>query len=188
MSVAWKDPVDLWREPALAIARRVGVRGSLGLALIVAAWLVPWLWLTIVLAVLAVPFVVNLAAALINWTRHHGVLLRLMPTGTLEWPRSIQEQWLGREGDWVDGTEIEVVPPAFTSKQVPSEPRVTLRGASRQIANFPLYGRTAQEFVDAVGPLVADRGITLRVAKPAPAVEAESADDASTDGAEASED
>lgn len=163
MSVAWTAPVDLWREPVGATARRLVWRAVAAAALIGAAMWVPWQWLSLILAGLSVPWTLNFAAALVNLAVNRRVTLRLTPSGVIEWPRSLQEYVLRRPADYVDGTDIAVIPPETLVSQIPSEPRVRIKGATHEILSFPLHGTAPDDFVAALNVALAGRGITLRV-------------------------
>ena len=101
------------------------------------------------------------ALAVANRLKNHGVLLQLMGSGTLEWPRSLQEQWLKRPADWVDGAAIEVVPMEPIPVRAPAAPHVTLSGDTHQLVRLPLYRRTMVEFMDEANAILAPRGVAL---------------------------
>lgn len=161
MSLAWMAPVPVWREPLWASILRVGVRLVLAVAWATGAVLAPWWWLAVILWTFAGVALAHTALAVANRVKNRGVLLRLMGSGTLEWPQSILERWLRRPLDWVDGTAIEVVPVEPLPVRAPAAPHVTLVGVTEGIERLPLYRRTVAEFMDEVNEILAPRGVVL---------------------------
>ena len=161
MSLAWMAPVPVWREPLWASILRVGMRLVMAIAWTTAAVLAPASWLAAVFSVLGFLAFAHAVLAVANRVKNGGVLLRLMGTGTLEWPPSIQERLLRRPLDWVDGAAIEVVPLEPIPVRAPAAPHVALVGATHRIERLPLYRRTEAEFMDEVNAILAPRGIAL---------------------------
>ena len=171
MSVAFLDPVVLWREPASASLRRVA-----GRSLVAGAWIVlggipgvfvgvvPWTWLRVVLWVFAAIAVLHVLLAVANLLRNHGVLLRLMGTGSIEWPASIQEKILRRPLDWVEGPVVTVAEELGQVTGSRAEPRVTLVGGTRTMRRLPLHGATLEQFVAVVNERAAGRGLRFELA------------------------
>ncbi len=162
MSDAWREPVTLWTEPTSASVVRVAGRGLLAGASGTLALFVPWALLATMFMVFSVVSFLHAVLAIANLARNKGVLLRLMGSGTLEWPQSYQETWLRRPREWVDGKQILVV--ELSKMGVPSrvEPRVTLKGATHDLPNLPLYRASVDDFCKTVNELVAQRGIVLQ--------------------------
>lgn len=161
MSVAWMAPLPVWREPLWASILRAGVRLLLAAVWFTAAVLVPWKGPKLIFAFFALIALAHAALAVANRMKNRGVLLQLMGSGALEWPSSIQERWLRRPVDWVDGAAIEVVPIDPIPVRAPAAPHVTLVGPGHEIERLPLYRRTIAEFMDEVNALLAPRGIVL---------------------------
>ena len=161
MSVAWMAPVPVWNEPAKASAIRVGVRVAFAVGWAIAALTVPWLVLAIPLWLFCAVALTHAGIAVGNLVRNRGVLLRLMGTGTLEWPRSLQEEWLKKSADWVDGPVIEVVEIPSPQVSLPTGPHVNLVGPTRTISRLPLYGVAPRVFIDTVNTVTVPRGVTL---------------------------
>lgn len=155
-------PVDVWTEPTSASVVRVAGRALLAGVWSVAALWVSWAWLSTVFWVFATLAILHTVLAIANLVRNKGVLLRLTNSGTLEWPQSYQEMWLRRPREWVDGTRITVV--ELPGMDVPSrvEPRVTLKGATHDLLNLPLYRASVGDFCKTVNEQVAQRGIVLQ--------------------------
>lgn len=161
MSLAWMAPVPVWVEPTRASAVRIGYRVAIAVVWAVAAVAVPWWPLSILLSLFSVVALAHAALAVANLRRNKGVLLRLMGTGTLEWPRSLQEEWLKKGVDWVDGPVIEVVEIPSPQVTFPTGPHVNLVGSSATISRFPLHGASVSTFVAHVNALVSERGVTF---------------------------
>lgn len=161
MSVAWMAPVSVWTEPARASVIRVGVRVAFAVAWAVAALAVPWLLLAIPLWLFCAAALAHAGVAVGNLVRNRGVLLRLTGTGTIEWPRSLQEEWLKKDADWVDGPFIEVIEIPSPQVSLPTGPHVNLVGPTRTISRLPLYGVSPRVFIDTVNTVVVSRGITF---------------------------
>lgn len=161
MSVAWMAPVPVWKEPLWASISRVGLRVMVALAWATAALMVPWRGPALIFLFFAVVALVHAGIAVANRIRNGGVLLQLMGTGTLEWPQSLQERWLRRPADWVDGAAIEVIPIDPMPFKAPAAPHVTLVGDSHELVRLPLYRRTVAEFMDEVNATLAPRGVAL---------------------------
>ncbi|WP_291378318.1 hypothetical protein [Demequina sp.] len=162
MSDAWKNPVPVWTEPTSASVVRVAGRGLLAGLWGALALFVPWALLAVVLWIFSAVAFLHAVLAIANLARNKGVLLMLTPSGTLEWPQSYQETWLGRPRDWVDGPTINVVEHAGMGVPSLVEPRVTLKGATQELVNLPLYRVSPVEFAKAVNAVVAERGIVLK--------------------------
>ncbi len=161
MSVAWLAPVPVWKEPLWASILRAGVRLILAVVWAAAAVVVPWKGPALIFVLFSVMALAHTALAVANRMKNGGVLLQLMGSGTLEWTRSFQEQWLGRPVDFVDGAAIEVVPVDPIPVRAPAAPHVTLVGDSHSITRLPLYRRTVAEFMDEVNVILAPKGVTL---------------------------
>lgn len=162
MSDAWRGTVTVWAEPTSASVVRVAGRGLVAGLWSTVALFVPWALLSALFFVFAGVALLHAVLAIANLARNKGVLLRLTGSGTLEWPQSYQETWLRRPLEWVDGKQILVV--ESPKMGVPSrvEPKVTLKGASHDLLNLPLYRATVAEFVAAVNLVVAERGMVLQ--------------------------
>ncbi len=161
MSIAWMAPLPVWREPLWASVLRIAGRLVLAGVWAVGALRAPWWGLAVILWVFAGLSIAHAAIGVANRIKNHGVLLQLMGTGTLEWPQSLQEKWLRRPVDWVDGTAIEVLPVEPLPLKVPAAPHVTLVGATHELARLPLYRRTMAEFMDEANTIMASRGVAL---------------------------
>ena len=161
MSVAWMAPLPVWKEPLWASILRVVGRIVLAAIWVAGAALAQWTALAVVLWLFAVLALFHAALAIVNRIKNGGVLLHLTGTGTLEWPPSLQEKWLRRPTDWVDGSAIEVVPVEPLPLRAPAAPHVTLLGASHTLERLPLYRRTVAEFMDEVNAILAPRGVAL---------------------------
>lgn len=173
MSTAFLAPVDLWREPASASVKRV-----LGRAAIAAAWIIlggvpgvftgviPWTWLRVVAWIGAAFALTHFGLAIANLARNKGVILRLMGTGTVEWPRSIQENWLRRPETFVDGPVISVIPDVALSPGAARFVRAKLVGSTRTLRSVPLFGTSAEDFVATLNELAQPRGVSFVVAEP----------------------
>jgi hypothetical protein len=171
MSVAFLEPVTLWREPVSASVRRVA-----GRALVAAAWIVlggipgvfvgvvPWTWLRVVLWIFAAIALVHVLLAVANLARNRGVLLRLMGTGSIEWPASLQEKVLRRPLDWVEGPIVTVAEELGQVTGSRAEPRVTLVGGTRTMRRLPLHGATLEHFVSTVNERAVGRGVRFELA------------------------
>lgn len=161
MSDAWRDSVPVWAEPTSASVIRVAQRGALAGLWGTLALFVPSDWLSWVLMVFAAIAFLHAVLAIANLARNKGVLLRLTGSGTIEWPQSLQEIWLRRPIEWVDGKDIYVV--SLDKMGVPSrtEPRVTLKGATHDLENLPLYRVSVEDFVKRANEVLAERGIAL---------------------------
>lgn len=163
MSDAWRDNVPVWTEPVWASVIRVAQRGLLAGLWATLALFVPerWAFVATIFMVLSAFAFLHAVLAIANLARNKGVLLRLTPSGTLEWPQSLQETWLRRPLEWVDGKEILVV--SLDRMGVPSrtEPRVTLKGATQDLVNLPLYRTSVDDFADRVNARIGDRGVTV---------------------------
>lgn len=161
MSDAWREPVAVWAEPTSASVVRVAVRGLLAGLWSTIALLVPWALLSALFFAFAAVAFLHAVLAIANLARNRGVLLQLTGSGTLEWPPSFQETWLRRPLEWVDGADILVV--EHSKMGVPSrvEPRVTLKGATHDLLNLPLYRASVADFASAVNEVTRERGIVL---------------------------
>lgn len=171
MSVAFLDPVVLWREPVSASLRRVAGRAAVAAVWIVLGGipgvfvgLVPWTWLRVVLWCFSVIAVVHLLLAIANLLRNRRVLLRVMGTGSIEWPASLQERLLRRPIDWVEGPVVTVAEELGQVTGSRAEPRVTLVGGSRTLRRMPLHGASLEDFVATVNHRGAARGVRFELA------------------------
>ncbi|MBN2177566.1 MAG: hypothetical protein JW722_07920 [Demequinaceae bacterium] len=172
MSTAWKLPVVLLREPWKATSARI-----LGRAVVpaVGLWLsgvpgTPWTG-TIDWLVLRIPVFAVAAVALILWffaigniSANRRVVLRCMPTGSIERPRSLQERLLKIPQEYAIGKTVSVTPehPQFMSR---AEPRVTLY-AEGTIKRIPLHGIAVEDFVAQANGLLKGRGVTFVIVEP----------------------
>lgn len=161
MSVAWMAPLPVWREPLWASILRVAGRLALTVVWVTGALLTQWWGLAFVLWILAGLALAHAGLAVANRIKNAGVLLRLMGSGTLEWPQSLQEKWLRRPIAYVDGAAVEVVPVEPLPLRAPAAPHVTLVGATHELERLPLYRRTVAEFMDEVNAILAPRGVSL---------------------------
>jgi hypothetical protein len=171
MSVAFLDPVVLWREPVSASLRRVAGRAALAAGWIllggipgVFVGLVPWMWLRVILWFFAAIAVLHLLLAIANLVRNRRVLLRVMGTGSIEWPASLQEKLLHRPLDWVEGPVVTVAEELGQVTGSRAEPRVTLVGGTRTLRRMPLHGASLEEFVATVNERGAGRGVRFELA------------------------
>ncbi|PKQ15576.1 MAG: hypothetical protein CVT68_09180 [Actinobacteria bacterium HGW-Actinobacteria-8] len=162
MSDAWREPVTVWTEPTSASVMRVAARGLLAGLWATAALFVPWPWVSALFYAFAALAFLHAVLAIANLARNKGVLLRLTGSGTLEWPQSYQEILLRRPPEWVDGKQILVV--ELSKMGVPSrvEPRVTLKGATHDLPNLPLYRASVADFVKTVNEVLAERGMVFQ--------------------------
>lgn len=171
MSVAFLEPLVLWREPVAASIRRLLARGGLAVLWIalggipgVFVGLVPWTWLRVIMWIFAVVAILHFALAIANLIKNRRVLLRVMGTGSIEWPTSIQERWFRRPLDWVEGPVVTVAPELGQITGSRAEPRVTLVGGTRTIRRLPLHGVEPEDFVAHVNAVGAQRGLRFEVA------------------------
>ncbi len=162
MSDAWREPVTVWVEPTSASVVRVAGRGLLAGLWSTAALFVPWAWVSTLFFFFAAVALLHAVLAIANLARNKGVLLQLTGSGTLEWPQSYQETWLRRPLDWVDGKQILVVELARSGLPSRVEPRVTLKGATHDLSNLPLYRSSLADFAKAVTEVTAERGIVVQ--------------------------
>lgn len=179
MPVPVTEPVDVWTEPCGASAWRVGGRAALGAWWLFLALVLPWVLLKGLFAMFAGLAFAHAALAVANLWRNGGVVLRLMPSGDLQWPRSYQEAWLRRTPDRVDGPRIEVILEPDHPGISRAEPRVTLRGPSAQIAHLPLHGVRLETFIERANVVVEPHGIVfVRSGLLDPMADADGTDDA----------
>lgn len=166
MSTAWKGPVVLLREPSSAMWSRFGYRLLIAALLALAAWYSPWAWLATLVWVLVVLMSLLALLAVANVIKNKRALLVHMGSGSIEWPRSIQEILLRRPVTWVAGAEISVVQPPVTALPGKTDPRITLNDGSRSIERVPLYGASPEAFVEAANAVLVGRGTVLRFVRP----------------------
>lgn len=159
----------LLREPPSAFWSRFGYRLVLTGVLAVAAVLMPYVWLAVPIWILAGLMAVLALLAIVNIVRNKRALLVHQGSGSIEWPRSVQEIVLRRPVAWVAGSEIAVVQPPVTSLPGSADPRITLSDGERSIVNVPLYGVAPQAFVDAANAVLVGRGTVLRLEAPSDA-------------------
>ncbi len=162
MSTAWKGPAVLLKEPSFVLWSRLAYRLSMTLLLAVAAVYSPWAWAAVVAWVFAGLMFALAVLAVANVIKNKRVLLRHMGSGSIEWPRSIQEIVLRRPVTWVAGAEIVVVQPPITALPGKTDPRITLSDGTRSIERVPLYGADPQSFVEAANAVLVGRGTVLR--------------------------
>ena len=162
MSTVWMSPVVLLREPWRAVwSRLVGRAVVPALAL----WLsgIPgtpwtggtkWLWLRIPMFAIGAVAVILWLLAIVNVFLNKRVLLRCMPTGSIERPRSAQERVLKIPQEFAIGPTVTVTPDhaQFMSH---AEPRISLTAEQGKVCRIPLWGTTAEDFV-------AESNITLK--------------------------
>lgn len=169
MSTVWMLPVVLLREPRSAVVVRLlgrAVVPALGL------WLAgvpgtPWTgtidWFILRIPVFAVAAVTaNLwVFSVLNVFVNKRVVLRCMPTGSIERPRSLQERLLRIPQEYVIGKRVAVTPghPQFMSR---TEPKVTL-SADGTIKRIPLHGTKTEDFVAQANALLKARNITFEL-------------------------
>jgi len=171
MSVVFRDPVVLWREPVMASVRRLAGRAGLAALWIVLGGipgvfvgLVPWTWLRAVMWILAAIAILHFVLGIANLVRNRRVLLRLMGTGSIEWPKSVQERWLRLPLEWVEGPFVTVAPELGQITGSKAEPRVTLVGGLRTIRRLPLYGATLETFVETANAAGNAHGVSFQIA------------------------
>ena len=171
MSVAFRDPVVLWREPVAASARRLAWRAAFAALWIVLGGIpgvfvgiVPWNWLRVVMWVFALIAMLHFLLAIANLARNRRAILRLMGTGSIEWPASVQEKWLRRPPEWVEGPFVTVAPELGQITGSKAEPRVTLVGGLRTIRRLPLHGATLETFVETVNAAGNAHGVSFEIA------------------------
>lgn len=171
MSTVWMSPVVLLREPWKAFGSRlVGRTVVPALAL----WLsgVPgtpwtggakWFWIRVPVFVIGVVAVILWLLAILNVLVNKRVLLRCMPTGSIERPRSLQERILRIPQEYAIGPSITVTPepPQFMSH---AEPRVSL-SAEGKVCRIPLWGTPAEEFVSESNILLKGRKVRFVLAE-----------------------
>jgi len=143
------------------VVLRVAVRYLIAFAWGVLALWSPWSGLGIVFGILAVLSLAHAVIAIANRIKNKGVLLRIMGSGSIEWPQSYQEKWLQRPLDWVDGTRVEVLTDEPIAFPAPAAPHVSLRGDTHGIAHVPLFRRSPETFMEMVNELVSARGVTF---------------------------
>ena len=172
MSLAWKAPVVLWREPWKAVGARL-----LGRAVMPALtlWLtgvpgtkwsgtIPWLPLRLLVFVISVFTVLLWLVAIGNLLMNRRVVLKLMPTGSIERPRSLQEKLFRVRQEYAIGKKVTVMQePAQLISQ--AEPRVTL-SAEGTVRRIPLYRTDPTVFVETMNALLKSRGIRLVLEEP----------------------
>lgn len=176
MSLAWQDAVALWREPWRGVAARLGRRAVLpavaallaGIPGTGADGVVSVGWLRAVVLVVGALGLLLWVLALLNLAVNRRVLLRRMPTGTLERPRSLQERALRIPIEWVGGPAVEVAPMPGRVMVGMAEPRVNLTGDGKGILGLPLYGADLEEFAAWVNEALEGRGPRVVVAEPEP--------------------
>ncbi|MGC4174894.1 hypothetical protein [Demequina sp.] len=166
MSTAWKGSAVLLREPTSAFWSRLGYRAAMAGAFILVGVLVGVPWVSVVMFVLAVPFLLLAVAAVVNILRNKRALLVHTGAGSIEWPQSLQEQVLRRPLEWVAGKRIEVTVPPIEALPGKLDPRVSLSDGERVITRVPLYGVAPEDFVAAANAVLAGRGTTLVFAPP----------------------
>lgn len=172
MSTAWKLPVVLWREPWKAVVSRIVGRAivpALGLWLSGVpgtAWTgaIDWIILRIPVFAVALVALVLWVISILNTVVNRRVVLRWMPTGSIERTRSLQERWLRIAQQYAIGKTITVTPEPtqFMSR---AEPHVTL-SAEGTIRRFPLRGTKVEDFIAGVNGLLEGRGIRLIPGEP----------------------
>ncbi|GIG55542.1 hypothetical protein [Demequina activiva] len=165
------DRTVLLREPWHAILRRLAVRvaillGGLAFAGIPGVWVglvaSPVLWgLGSLVALLGALFVV---LSLANLVRTRRALLVLEPSGAIRRPASVQEGWLKRPVERVEGADVVVTPALSSVMGSKADPRVTLTAGGRSIADVPLWGVDVEDFVARTNALL--DGDRLRYAPP----------------------
>ncbi len=172
MSTAWKPPVVLFREPWKAVGARIVGRAIVpGVGLWLSgvpgtAWTgtIDWLILRIPVFVVAAAALLLLMFAFCNICANRRVVLRCMPTGSIERPRSLQERWLKIPLEYAIGKTITVTPEhvQFMSR---AEPRVTL-SAEGTIRKLPLHGTKVGDFVAEANALLKGRGVRFVLGEP----------------------
>lgn len=172
MSTAWRLPVVLWREPWRAVVARI--LGRI-VAPAVLLWLagvpgtpltgaIPWLPLRIPVFLIAALAVLLWFFAILNLLVNRRVVLKLMPTGSIERPRSLQEKLFKVPQEYAIGKIVTVTPgPGQFISQ--SEPRVNL-SAEGTVHRIPLFKGDPAVFVAGVNALLKDRGIKFVLAGP----------------------
>ena len=134
------------------------------------AWMSALLWVvSAVMAVLAVLAVVNIA-------KNRRVLLLRQGSGSIEWPRSIQEIVLRRPLTWVAGADIDVTYPPIAALPAKTDPRITLSDGERSIERVPLYGADPRAWVERANAALAGSGTTLHFVERDDAADAEAPD------------
>lgn len=166
MSTAWKGSVVLLREPAGALASRLGYRLLIAGLFAAAAWLAPWAFVSVIAWVFAGLMAVLALLAIANVLINRRVLLRYTGAGSIEWPQSIQERVLRRPLEWVAAREVVVTYPPVAAMPGAADPRVTLSDGTRTIERVPLYGTSPQDFVASANAALVGRGAVLRYDAP----------------------
>lgn len=166
MSTAWKGPVVILREPMAALGSRLGYRTLMAGLLAVAAWYCPWTWLAVIAWIFAGLMALLAVLAVANVARNRRALLVHMGSGSIEWPRSIQEIVLRRPLTWVAGSDILVTLPPIAALPGKADPRITLSDGTRSIERVPLYGQSLEAFVESANAALVGRGTTLRLDAP----------------------
>jgi len=177
MSLAWKGPVVLVREPSSAGALRLARRAGLGSLWLVAAWFVSIPALRVLFIIFGVGALAFAALAAINLARNKRVVLELTASGVLERPRSLQETWLRTPPQTVAGREVSVGESEFAIVKAAGDPRVTFTAGEQSLARVPLYGEDVAAFVERANGLLAGRDVTLRYVPRAVDTPAEEADE-----------
>jgi hypothetical protein len=125
---------------------------------------IPWLPLRIPVFLIAVFAVLLWIFAILNLIANRRVVLKLMPTGSIERPRSIQEKLFKVRQEYAIGKTVTVMPgPGQFISQ--AEPRVTLT-AEGTLRRIPLYKTDPKVFVESMNALLKDRGIRLVLEEP----------------------
>ena len=168
MSDAWKEPVVVWREPRYISAARVVLRTAFAFAWLFAEFAaiqLEWWWVAIPLGLGAFATGIHAALAVANLVLNKGVILRLMPSGTIEWPQSHQEHFLKRPVDFVDGPVVAVV--LDKPVNIPSlhKPRVTLVGATQELKAVPLWGGKPLDLVERLNEHLEPRGMRAQLGR-----------------------
>lgn len=153
--------IVLWRDPWRAVLRRFTIRLAIlvvGLAFagIPGVWggLVasPVLWgLGSLIALVGLLFVI---LSLANLARTRRALLVLEPSGAIARPPSVQEGWLRRPVERVDGADVVVAPALSAVMGSKADPRVSLTAGGRSIADVPLWGVSVEDFVTRTNALL----------------------------------
>jgi len=152
----------LLREPASAFWSRFGYRLVMAAALGYLAAALPAAWISVPLWVFSALMAVLAVLAVVNIAKNRRALLVRQGSGSIEWPRSIQEIVLRRPLTWVAGPVIDVTYPPVAALPAKTDPRITLSDGERAIERVPLYGADARAWVERANAALTGSGTTLR--------------------------
>lgn len=162
----------LWHDPWRAVLRRFAIRVAILIVGLVFAG-VPGVWAGLVQspllwglgALVALVGALFVGLSLANLVRTRRALLVLEPSGAITRPPSVQEGWLRRPVERVEGADVVVAPALRAVMGSKADPRVSLRAGGGSIADVPLWGVSVEDFVDRINALL--DGDRLRYVPPA---------------------